>query len=184
MSTQPGLTYAEVRWWACELGVFTAGDLADAMGVDYEVGRRSVAALCHQGVCHDTGSVIDGRHGYEYIIEYVELPAGPAEHETGISPEAIALREFRPLPTPPRGMPVRIRTERMMRRSLSTPGARQHHKNRERNYQRIQDARARRQLEQAIADRRKAQGKPAPVAKKQASTKTSAFKKKKANRKK
>ena len=51
----------------------------------------------------------------------------------------------------PRGWPVRIRTERAQRRSLSTPGSRQFHKNRDREYQRQEQAR----MDAIEAERRK-----------------------------
>lgn len=156
MSAQPqpdGLTWSEVRDWATILQRFTASDLAHAMGVELEIGQRSVRALCAQGVCHDTGDRLDGPRGYEAVIQYVAPPPGPSKRApSGPDPEQTAIRQAGKIATE-RGTPVRIRLERKMRKSLSTPGARQFHKNRERNYQLQQEAKA----ERAEAQKRKSQ---------------------------
>ena len=47
---QTSVTYAEVRTWAIWLDRFTASDLADVMGVSYEVGQRGVNALLWHGI--------------------------------------------------------------------------------------------------------------------------------------
>jgi hypothetical protein len=146
------LTYDEIREWAVILGAFTASDLARAMGVDVEVGRRAVNALCLQEICVNTGDMLDGPHGYEPVIEYVPPPPGPTRYDAGPDPAQQAVRDARIVVE--RGTPVRIRTERQMRRSLSTPGARQQHKSRERAYQRQEDAREqRRQAQKAKAQK-------------------------------
>lgn len=159
MSAQPkytGLTYDEVREWATILGAFTATDLARAMGVDHDTGVRCVKALCGQGVCINTGDMLDGPHGYEPIIEYVPPPPGPTKREpSGPEPVQQAIAQAGRIVVQ-RGEPVRIRTERQMRKSLSTPGARQHHKNRDRNYERMQEAKKQR----AEAQKAKAQKDP------------------------
>lgn len=145
------LSYGEIREWAIILGAFTASDLARELGVDIDVGRRAVGALCLQGVCANSGDLLDGPFGYEPVIEYVPPPPGPTRREYGPDPVQTAISQAERI-TVDRGAPVRIRTERQMRRSLSTPGARQHHKNRDRNYQRMQDAvEERRQKQKAKA---------------------------------
>lgn len=149
------VTYAEIRDWAVWLQLFTASDLADAMGVNIEWGRRGVKALLWHGICEDTGDVIDGPFGPEPIIGYVPLPPGPKHHPHGILPEVIAVSQMGGFEIfNQRGVPVRIRTERQMRKSLSTPGARQTHKNRERAYELQEEARRRRAEEQRIASAR------------------------------
>lgn len=131
------VTYAEIRTWARWLGSFTPSDLADAMGVDASVGERGVKALLWHGICQDSGVQVYDRSGEEPLIEYVPLPPGPREHATEVPPERlVGYTEV----LSPRGMPVRIRTERMMRQTLSTAGARQFHKNRQRAYERQQEA--------------------------------------------
>lgn len=150
MNAQPqvdGLTYDEIREWAIELRIFTAWDLAREMGVEYEVGRRAVSALLLQGMCQDTGDKLDGPYGYESVVMYVPPPPGPTKRERGRDPEQVAISQMGRIEVT-RGTPVRIRSERKMRKSLSTPGARQFHKNRERNYQLQQEAKAQRAEEQ------------------------------------
>lgn len=146
------LTYGEIIEFAAVLGHFTATDLARELGVDHETGVRAVGALCRQGICQNTGDPLDGPNGYEYIIEYVPPPAGPSQRPRHATPEQVAVSQAGRIVVK-RGEPVRIRTTRMLGRSLSTPGARQHHKNREREYQRQQTARSAR----AAAQQSKAQ---------------------------
>lgn len=134
------VTYDEVRAWAVWLRIFTASDLAEAMAVNVAVAERGIKALLWHGICYDTDDSFRG----ERIIAYVPLPPGPTEHETGTPPEIIV--GYTDILTP-RGITIRIRTERDMRKSLSTPGARQHHKNRERAYQRQEQAREQRRME-------------------------------------
>lgn len=149
----PRLTYDEIREWAIKLTRFTASDLARAMGVTQEVAERAVLALCEDGICANTGDELDGPYGYEYVVEYVPPPPGPSQHPHGQDPVGFAVAQMRRLPTPERGKPVRIRTRRMLGRSLSTPGARQHHKNREREYERQQAAKDARSLESQRKER-------------------------------
>jgi hypothetical protein len=152
-ATHSALTYDEIREWAVILGAFTASDLARAMGVDLEVGERAVNALCLQEICVNTGDMLDGPHGYEPVIEYVPPPPGPTRYDAGPDPVEQTIRQAGKIAVE-RGTPVRIRTERQMRRSLSTPGARQHHLNRDRNYQRMEEAKEkRRQAQQAKAQK-------------------------------
>lgn len=157
MSTQPEppdpleLTYGEVREAARMLRCFTATDLAHLLGVEHDIGVRAVEALCMQKICRNSGDLLDGRNGYEYIIEYVPVPAGPSQRERGPDPVQVAVSQAGRI-TVDRGRPVRIRTGRMLGRSLSTPGQRQKHKDREREYQRQQDAKAARaKLQQSKA---------------------------------
>lgn len=149
MSAQPAprLTYDEIREWAISLVRFTASDLARSMGVTYDIATRAVLALCEDEICRNTGDELDGPFGYEFVVEYVPPPPGPSQHPHGVDPVAQAVTQMRRLPTPQRGIPVRIRTNRKLGRALSTPGSRQFHKNRERNWERLQEAQAKRSAE-------------------------------------
>jgi hypothetical protein len=69
-----GATYAEVRRWAVWLKMFTADDLAQAMGVSVAVGERGIKALLWHGICRDTGDTLPGPDGPQALIEYVPLP--------------------------------------------------------------------------------------------------------------
>jgi hypothetical protein len=152
-----GVTYSETRFWAVTLRVFTVSDLADIMAVPEEALDSFVFGLLFNGTIEDTGDRINGRgSGIEEVYAWVPLPAGPNEHETGPTPESIAVMEMGGFEIlSPRGGPVRIRTERQMRRSLSTPGARQTHKLRELAYERQEAARAKRAAEQKIRSSKK-----------------------------
>lgn len=146
MSAQPkntALTYAEIREWAIALGTFTASDLARAMGVDHDTGVRSVNALCRQGMCLNTGDMLDGQHGYEPIITYVPPPPGPSSRPQTPDPVQQAVSQAGRIIVQ-RGDPVRIRTHRATARALSTPGSAQKHKNRDREYDKQQEAKAER----------------------------------------
>lgn len=162
MSAQPqhNLTYGEIRDWAQLLGRFTASDLAFAMGVDYDTGQRSVVALCFDGICRSTGDTLDGPYGYEPVIQYIPLPAGPSKREpSGPDPERTAIAQAGRIVVE-RGTPVRIRTERQKRRSLSTPGARQSHINAQREWEKQQAAKtARAAAQRAKAKAQKGKGK-------------------------
>jgi hypothetical protein len=155
VSAQPsGLTYDEVREWAIMLGTFTAWDLARAMGVSHEIGRKAVGALLMQEMCRNTGDMVDGPEGYEHVVQYVPPPPGPSKREaSGPDPEQTAIRQAGKIAVE-RGTPVRIRTERKQRKSLSTPGARQFHKNRERNYQLQKEAKEKRAEAQKLKSKR------------------------------
>lgn len=100
-ATGVGVTYSEVRDWAVWLNVFTATDMADAMGVDEAVGRRAVLALLWHGICEETGEVINGYP----LIRYKPLPPGPREHPHEPAEWETCDKEI----LSPRGMPVRIR---------------------------------------------------------------------------
>lgn len=143
MSTQPRyatLTYDEIREWAIELRMFTASDLAYAMGVDHDTATYAVIALCADGICHDTGDELDGPRGYERVIAYTPLPPAPTRREASApDPVQQAISQAGRIVVQ-RGTPVRIRSERDTRKSLSTPGARQKHKSRQREYDRQQAA--------------------------------------------
>lgn len=161
MSAQPqhdgGLTYDEIRGWAIELGLFTATDLAHAMGVDRAIATYAIVALLEDNICVNTGDEIDGPSGYEYIIEYASMPPGPTRHDSGPDPVQRTIAQYKPIAVQ-RGTPVRIRNEGKMRRTLSTPGARQRHKNREREYQRqqaVKEERAERQSAKAKQQQQK-----------------------------
>lgn len=153
------VTYAEVRRMAHWLNAFTARDLAAALHVHEAIGERFVRALLWSGhvagpVIQDTGAWIDGPDGEpEPIYEVRAIPVVHVKRYRYTPPEIQAVIEMFGgfILYDPRGQPVRIRTERQMRRSLSTPGARQVHKNRERAYERQEEAKRQR----AERDRRK-----------------------------
>jgi hypothetical protein len=158
LASSPGVTYAEIRTWCRWLHTFTASDLADAMGVDYEVGVRGVKALIWHGIVFDTGDEIDGPYGPEAIVEYAPLPPAPTHHPKGTPPEVIAVSQMGGwLLYDQRGLPVRIRSERDMRKILSTSGARSHHVNRERAYERQEEARKKAKEAAALKARREAE---------------------------
>lgn len=140
------VTYAEARAWATWLRIFTITDLASVMAVPEEALEGFIFGLLYNGTIEDTGDRLNGGPGPpEEVYAWVPLPPGPKRHETGILPEVLAVLETGgPEILSPRGGPVRIRTERMMRRSLSTPGARQTHKLRELAYERQEAARRKR----------------------------------------
>lgn len=146
MSAQPqrtGLTYGEVREWAADLGAFTASSLAHAMGVDAVTGARCVKALCRDGICQNTGDMLDTRNGYEPVIEYIPLPAGPTTRPHGVDPVQQAVSQVGRISVV-RGEPVRIRTHRASARGMSTPGQRQKMKNTDREYTKQKEAREQR----------------------------------------
>jgi hypothetical protein len=140
-----GVTYSEVRRMARWLNAFTARELADALHAHEAVGERFVRALRWQGICEDTGATIEGPSGPEQLYEMEPLPDWNEPRIRRVPPEIQAVYEMFGglLLFDLRGLPVRIRTERAQRRSLSTPGARQVHKNREREYHRQKEARER-----------------------------------------
>jgi hypothetical protein len=141
-----GATYAEARWWFVYLRVFTPSDLADAMAVSDEVAERFIRAAVWHGIVIDSGGSVNGTGPPENIFEWKPLPVGPRRHYTHapewkITPGCYDL-------APVRGMPVRLRSERDQRKSLSTPGARGVHKRRELAYERQEQARLKRIEEQ------------------------------------
>lgn len=143
------VSYGEVRAWAYWLRIFTASDLADAMGVTTELGDRGVRALLWHGIAEDTGDWVGG----ERIIQMLPLPPGPRVHETQ-APEWRRWPAYSDI-IQPRGIVVRIRTQRDLRGGMSTPGSRQKLKNRERAYQRqveAQEKRREEQLKKAMED--------------------------------
>lgn len=141
------VTYVEVRWWAVWLDKFTARDLADAMGVSLEVGERGVKALLWHGICEETGVVWEGPDGPERVIGYKPLPPGPRDAFTHTP-------EWKTTPgcyaeAPVRGLPIRL-VDNTDRRNMmqGTGGSRVRIKNRDKAYQRMQDAVAARREKQ------------------------------------
>lgn len=145
------VTFDEVRQAARWLGLFGASDLADALRCHPEVARRAITALRVHRLLLDTGEHQDGTDGSEPVWEMVPLPDRHYPREYGVRPEMLAVMEMGGfLLYDQRGLPVRLRSEREMRRTLSTPGARQMHRNRELAYKRQQEATAKRAEEQRI----------------------------------
>lgn len=106
------VTYDEVRQWARWLIIFTARDLADAMGVDVSVGERGVRALIFHGICERTGE-LPGPDGPEDVIEYLPLPPGPTHRPRQTPPEVVAFFEAGGDPLRvERGFPVPARRHR------------------------------------------------------------------------
>jgi hypothetical protein len=152
------VTYAEVRRMANWLEVFAASDLADALRVPIELGDDFITAMLWHGIIEDTDDFVDGELGIETVYQMVKVAADPKEHWTDTPPEIQAVLDmyggFELFNN--RGMPVRIRSERDMRKTLSTPGARQIHKERERRYLAMEEAKRKR----AEEDRKKSQKDP------------------------
>jgi hypothetical protein len=135
---QRGVTYSEVRDWATWLQIFTVSDLADAMAVDDAVADRAVRALLWHGICEVNG-LVDSRG--ERIVSYVPLPPGPREHYTEAPEWATCEQEI----LSPRGMPVRIRSDRDTRRKLAGDMSARHRLLlQEKRYQAMLDARKKR----------------------------------------
>lgn len=153
-------TYSEARTWIEWIRVMTISDLAESMWVDHAVAERLMKAALWHGIVFDTGDT-DGR---EVIYEYVPIPAEPEfnDHPTG-TPEwrnkSIGCYDM----AQATGMPVRIRTEREMRKIMSTSGGAGIHKRREQAYKRQLDAIEKRKLAEA---KRKAEGREEPKWKK------------------
>lgn len=145
--TMMSASYAEARSWIDWIRVFTVSDLADTMVVDWNVAEQFTKAASWHGIIFDTGDVDRG----EIIWEYVPLPPGPTHHPHGPIEwkDTPGIGELAPRT---RGMPIRIRSERDMRRILSTSGAAAVHRRRQKAYER--------QLE-AVAKRKEAQAKKA-----------------------
>lgn len=112
------------------------------MAVPTEVVQGYLFGLIYNGTIYDTGDRVNGSGPEEALYSYVPLPPGPREHPN-FAPEWVITPGVGEL-APRRGMPVRIRTERDQRRTLSTPGARQKKKQQEKNYERMQVAKAKR----------------------------------------
>lgn len=138
-----GVTYAEARRMARWLNAFTPRELAQALRVHEAVGERFVKAMLwpnHAGgsVIEDTGIELEGPEGTERLYEVVPLPPDEEHRPKHTPPHIAAVHEMFGglLLYDLRGRPVRIRTERQLRIAMSTPGSRQLHVNREREYQR------------------------------------------------
>lgn len=133
--------YSEARTWFQWSDIFFPSDIADYMGIDVSVAERLCDAAVWQRIIVKTDD-FDGR---EYLYEYLPLPPGPRNHPSGTPPErVVGYIEI----LSPRGQPVRIRTERDMRRSMSTPGARGKINRREARYRAMQEAVEKRKLKQ------------------------------------
>jgi hypothetical protein len=143
------VTYSEVRQWIYWLRLFTASDLADAMGVPYEVADQFMFAAEIHGIIENTGDLVNGREwGDEEIYSYVPLPPGPTRAFTHIP-------EWRTTPgvydlAPFRGMPIRIRSSEDARRHGSLPGQGHRWRLAEKRYAKMQEARAERAEKQKI----------------------------------
>lgn len=129
------LTYDETRLWTYWLRIFTPSDLADTMGVPVEAVEGYIRGLRFNGTIEDTGDIVNGSGPAEKIYSFIPLPPGPTEHPTK-QPEWQVYPCGADAP-PNRGMPVRIRSERDMRRILSTSGAAAKHRQREKRYQKM-----------------------------------------------
>lgn len=139
------VTYDETRLWTYWYRLFTPSDLADTMGVPSEAIEGFLIGLQRNGTIEDTGDYLVNGHGPEPILAFVPLPPGPSQHFTK-TPEWQVYPCGADAP-PNRGMPVRIRSERMMRRILSTSGAAAKHRQREKRYKKMQDDQAKKKAE-------------------------------------
>jgi hypothetical protein len=144
------VTYNEVRRWARWLGVFTYEELADALHVHPEVGRRMVKALIYHGICEDTGDLLPALEGDGEIavIEYIPIP-------WRIWPRDKRPPEWKSTPgcyelAPVRGLPVRIRSDKKHGRQMAqgSGGGRLRLLNAEKRYQAQVQAREKRAAEQ------------------------------------
>jgi hypothetical protein len=153
-SSSFGVTYSEIRDWAWWLQMFTAADLADAMGVSHWVAERAVTALLWHGVCEDTETV-DGLG--ERVISYVPLPPGPREHATQAPEWRTCTQDLVP---PHRGMPVRLVDNTERRNQMQgTGGARIRIKQRDAAYEAMQAAKEERVMQQRAKIDKEKQGK-------------------------
>lgn len=132
------VNFAEARDWIVLLHTFTVSELADCMLIDHAVAQRYVFAAEFWGIIENTKDYVNGTEaGYEALYSYVPLPPGPRFHPHR-SPEWLSTPGCYSL-APRRGMPVRLRNERELRRTLSTPGARAKEKQRDNRYKKMME---------------------------------------------
>lgn len=137
------VNFAEARDWIVLLHTFTVSELADCMMIDSTVAQRYVFAAEFWGIIENTHDYVNGTPaGYEALYSYVPLPPGPRFHPH-------RLPEWKATPgcysiAMARGTPVRLRNERDLRRTLSTPGARAKEKQRQKRYERMMETVAKR----------------------------------------
>jgi len=132
------------------------------MGVPEESIEGFITGLIRNGTIEDTGDTdqMNGS-GEQPIYALIPLPPGPRHHPHKLPPErVVGYSEV----LSPRGLPIRIRSERDMRRILSTSGARSKHVQREKRYQKMIEAQEKKLAAQA---RRLAEGKKATKTSKQ-----------------
>lgn len=136
------VTYDETRLWVTWVRIFTQDDLAETMAVEPETLNDFIKGLVRWGTIEDSGDRVNGtERGEEVIWSYIPLPPGPTHHPHGTPPEIIAVNQMGGFEIhSPRGMPVRIRSERDQRKTMSTPGARGRIKRREQRYWAMQKA--------------------------------------------
>lgn len=156
-----GPTYAEARSWFVLLDEFTVSDLADSMAVDWFVAERFVTAAIWHGIVQDTGDSVNGSGPPESTFRYVHLVnyRGPRYQPPKDSPPPEWKNTYIGCYTEilsPRGMPVRIRTDKDARRMGSTPGQGHQWRLREKRFQEAEAARRAR----AEAQKSKAQKEP------------------------
>jgi len=126
------------RW----LNAFTATELADALHVHPDVGAKFVKALLWQGICEDTGIVLETASGPEPLIEIIPLPKTIYKRNKYPPVWLIAVMEtggFKLYNR--RGEPVRQVDSAKKRQQMSQPGVRHRVRMRELAYQRMQEAR-------------------------------------------
>lgn len=102
------ITYHEYRTWARWLNVFTAWELADALGgVPIELGEQGVRALLSNKIIRDLEVEVDGPRGREALYEYIPIPKGPSVRPRSTPPEIEVPRAAGGDPLGvPRGLPV------------------------------------------------------------------------------
>lgn len=125
---------------AKELGVFTRAEFGELLGLRGTKVTKWIQLLVTDGQL-DRFEDIDRTPKYRWL-----KLAQPSEHETKRPPENERPSYELAQAT---GTPVRITTERKDRRGRSTPGQRQKIVNRDRNYERMEAAKAERAAEQA-----------------------------------
>lgn len=157
--------YARVREVARKLEQFTPGELADELEIAYDEAEGFIGALLWQGLLLPEIEYETDEYGDQEPV-YTMEPMPDTIYKRNKYPPCwlVAVLEMGGFEIfNARGIAVRIRSERDKRKSLSTPGARQHHKNADREYWRQQEARRTRSelsREMAVAQRQGKQYEP------------------------
>lgn len=149
-----GVTYADARTWfawlAISMGPFTVGDLADSMMIDDDLAAKFIRAgtwTIHGGVqaalLEDTGSIVNGTYrGDETLYQYRPIEDRVWRHHPHLLPEWQTTPGCGSWAPPNRGMPVRIRSDRDLRKLMSTAGSRSAVVQREKRYEMMMIERA------------------------------------------
>jgi hypothetical protein len=153
------ISYHECRTWARWLDTFSDYEFAEILRVDPEVARKFIRAMIWHGIVEDTGDeYINGYGVPEHVYAYVPLPPGPREHFTKDPPEKTTPGAYGWAPR--RGMPIRLVDDGKRGTAMQVGGGgRMKMINRERAYQRMEQAKMERAERQRLKALKKAQGK-------------------------